>query len=123
MAILVLSGAWQGANAEKMHYLVTGANGPGFSSPDEVAAILEKGILPMFDALLELEAKGIIVAGGLPVGSRTFTFILKASSNEDADRIIRSLHAWGVFEWTVVPLQSIQGRADIERGVLKGLKK
>ena len=37
-------------------FMVTTADGPSFASPDEAAAILEKGILPMFDTLKQLKA-------------------------------------------------------------------
>jgi hypothetical protein len=50
-----------------MRYLVSGSEGPGFASPEEVAEVLEKGILPTFDALKKLEAKKRILAGGIPV--------------------------------------------------------
>jgi len=43
----------QGSNT----YLVVGSEGPGFTSPEEAIQILEKGILPTFDALMKLEKK------------------------------------------------------------------
>jgi len=55
-----------------MKYLVVGSEGPGFTSPEEVLAVLEGGILPTFDALMKLEAEKKILAGGLPVGDRAF---------------------------------------------------
>lgn len=84
--------------------------------------MLEKGILPTFEALLKLEEKGIIVAGGLPVGERTFTFVLKATSNEEADQILRKIPAWGVLNWKVMPLQSFKARSKMEKAVLADLK-
>ena len=80
-----------------MKYLVVGSEGPGFASPEEVVEVLEQGILPTFDALVKLETEKKIVAGGLPVGDRAFTFILEAPSNEEADRILREIPAWGVY--------------------------
>jgi hypothetical protein len=59
---------------------------------------LERGILPTFDALVKLEAERKIIAGGLPVWDRAFVFILEASSNEEADQILRSIPAWGVLK-------------------------
>ena len=38
-----------------MRYLVAGSEGPGFSSPEEAVHVLEKTVLPSFDALIELE--------------------------------------------------------------------
>jgi len=106
-----------------MRYLVTGSEGPGFASPEEAVEILEEVVLPTFDVLLKLEAQKKIVAGGLPVGDRAFVFIAEAGSNEELDRLLRSLPAWGVLEWHVTPLQSFAGRAAQERDVVKRFKK
>jgi hypothetical protein len=32
------------------------------------------------------------------------------------------MSAWGVFSWTVTPLQSLEGRVEMERKILKSLK-
>jgi hypothetical protein len=105
-----------------MRYLVVGSGGPGFGDPQEALDTLEKGILPTFEALLKLEKEQKIVAGGLPVGERAVVFVAEAPSNEDLDRMLRDLPAWGVLDWEVTPLQSFQGRADQEREVVKQLK-
>lgn len=102
-------------------YLVYATGGPGFKSPQEEHEILVKGIMPTFDALLALEEKKVIKAGGLPVGERAFVFIIEASSNDEADRIVRDIPAWGVFNWKIKPLQSIKGRAMKERAVIETL--
>jgi len=106
-----------------MRYLVSGSEGPGFASPEEAVEILEEVVLPTFDALRKLEAQKKIVAGGLPVGDRAFVFIAEAASNEELDRLLRSLPAWGVLEWHVTPLQSFAGRAAQERDLVKQFKK
>jgi len=106
-----------------MRYLVSGSEGPGFASPEEAVEILEEVVLPTFDALMKLEAQKKIAAGGLPVGDRAFIFIVEAASNEELDRLLRSLPAWGVLEWHVTPLQSFAGRAAQERDVVKRFKK
>jgi hypothetical protein len=106
----------------KTQYLVEATGGPGFATPQEAAAVLEGGILPGFDYLQKLQAAKTIVAGGLPVGERAFVFIIEASSNEDADHIIRGIPFWGVFRWKVTPLDSIADRAATERQVLTTLK-
>ena len=106
-----------------MRYLVSGSEGPGFASPEEAVEILEEVVLPTFDALMKLEARKKIAAGGLPVGDRAFVFIAEAASNEELDRLLRSLPAWGVLEWHVTPLQSFAGRAAQERDVVKQFKK
>ena len=105
-----------------MRYLVTGSEGPGYSSPEEVAEVWEHEILPTFDALMQFEKDGKVVAGGLPVGDRAFVFIVDADSNEELDVLLRSLPAWGVLKWQVTPLQSFAGRAVQERKVVSEIK-
>jgi len=104
-------------------YLVSGSGGPGFKSPKEIIMVLEKGILPTFEALAKLQKDKKILAGGLPVGDRAFVFIVKASSNHEVDMMLRQLPAWGVLNWEVTPLESFGGRESQERAILKQLKK
>jgi hypothetical protein len=53
----------QAAETQKMKYLVTASEGPGWSTPEEALKVLEKEVLPTFDILLKLEAENRIVAG------------------------------------------------------------
>ncbi len=118
----ILLGCFLSAPAAADQYLVTTTEGPGFAAPEEVIEVLEKGILPTFDMLIGMKSSGRIVAGGLPVGSRTFYLIVEAKSADELDRMLRDIPAWGVFSWEVTPLQSIEGRAEMERQILKSLK-
>lgn len=104
-----------------MKYLVTGANGPGFTSADQVRSILNDAVIPSFNILLQYERDGVIQAGGLPVGDRAIVFIIEAKSNEDLDRLLRRLPIWGSMDWEVTALQSFQGRMEIEQAVLNRL--
>ena len=121
LSCLLLSLCLSGHAAADL-FLVTTSEGPGFAAPEEVVEVLEKGILPTFDMLMELKAKKKIVAGGLPVGSRKFYLIVEAGSHDEIDRMLRDIPAWGVFSWKVTPLQSLEGRAEMERQILKSLK-
>ena len=105
-----------------MKYLVIASHGPGFASPEETVAVLEKQILPTFEFLLKLESEKTILAGGLPIADRAFVFVIEASSNEELDQLLRSIPAWGVLKWEVTPLQSFAGRAAQEREVIKQLR-
>jgi hypothetical protein len=105
-----------------MQYLVTGTGGPGFSSQEEVVAILEGVIIPGFDELMKLQKAGKILAGGLPVGERAFAFIAEAASNDEADQLVRHLPFWGALDWKVTPLQSFGERAAMERRIVKEIK-
>lgn len=104
-------------------YLVVASGGPGFTSPQEAITVLEKGILPTFDALQKMQKEGKILAAGLPAGDRAFLFIVQAASNDEVDNLIRDLPAWGALQWKVKALQSIEGRASRERQILEELKK
>ncbi|KTD53547.1 hypothetical protein Lsan_3957 [Legionella santicrucis] len=106
-----------------MMYLVTASQGPGFASNEETIAVLENGILATFDMLIQLERMKKIIAGGVLVGDRAFSFILDASSNDEVDQLLREIPGWGVLKWKVVPLQSFQSRANQERNLLTELKK
>jgi hypothetical protein len=105
-----------------MQYLVEGTGGPGFKSPEEVVEVLERAILPGFEHLIRLQAEKKILAGGLRVGERAFVFIVEAASNDEADQLVRGIPIWGVLEWKVTPLQSVEGRAEMERAVAKQIK-
>lgn len=105
-----------------MQYLVQASGGPGFTSPQETVAVLEKGILPTFEALLALQQEDTILAGGLPAGDRAFVFIAEADDNDEIDRLVRDLPAWGALDWRITPLQSFAGRAAVERVVLEQLQ-
>jgi hypothetical protein len=105
-----------------MKYLVTGSEGPGFTSPEEAVEVLEGSILPTFDVLLKLESDNKILAGGIPVGDRAIVFILEATSHEEADQLLRDLPAWGVLKWAVTPLQGFEERAKKERSVVEKIK-
>src|SRR3989304_6548807 len=106
-----------------MKYLVKGAGGPGFASPEEAVQVLEKIVLPSFDALLKLETEKKILAGGLPVGDRAFVFIVEASSHEEVDQLLRTIPMWGALNWEVTALQTFRGRASLERDMVEQIKK
>ena len=121
ISVLLLSLCISAPAAADM-FLVSTNDGPGFAAPEEVIDVLEKGILPTFDALIAMQAEKKIIAGGLPAGSRKFHMIVEADSHDEVDRMLRDLPAWGVFKWKVVPLQSIEGRAEMEKEILEALK-
>jgi hypothetical protein len=105
-----------------MQYLVEGARGPLPPSPELAIALLEGTVIPHFEYLIRLKAEGKMLAGGVPVGDRAFVCIIEAASNDEADRIIRDMPVWGLLEWKVTPLQSIEARAEMERKIMQELK-
>jgi hypothetical protein len=106
-----------------MMYFVSAVGGPGFASSEEALKILEKIILPSFDALIKLEGEKKILGGGLLVGERSFVFIMEASSNEELDEVLRKIPMWGSLDWEVTPLISFATRAATERQAVKEIKK
>jgi muconolactone delta-isomerase len=105
-----------------MQYLVEGARGPLPPSPEQAIALLEGTVIPHFEYMIRLKAEGKILAGGIPVGDRAFICIIEAASNDEADRIVRDMPVWGLVEWKVTPLQSVEARAEMERGVVQALR-
>ena len=105
-----------------MQYLVEGARGPLPPSPEQAIALLEQTVIPHFEYVLRLKTEGKILAGGVPVGDRAFVFIIEAASNDEADRIVRDMPAWGLLEWKATPLQSVEARAEMERKVVQSLR-
>jgi hypothetical protein len=106
-----------------MRYLVVGSGGPGFASRDETVEVLESVVLPSFTEIIRLEKEMKIIAGGLPVGDRSFVFIVEAKSNDELDRMLRRIPMWGTLDWEVTALQTFSGRAEQERQVVEELKK
>ena len=106
-----------------MKYLVVASEGPGFAMPEEAVEILQDTVLPTFKELIELEKGKRIIAGGLPVGDRSFVFIAEAKSNDELDQMLRRLPMWGELEWEVTALQTFSGRAKQERQAIRELKR
>ena len=105
-----------------MQYLVEATRGPLPASPEQMVALLEGTVIPHFDYMIRLRTEGKILSGGLPVGDRAFVCIIEAASNDEADRLVRDMPAWGLLDWKVTPLQSIEARAEMERKVVQTLK-
>ena len=105
-----------------MQYLVEAARGPLPPSPEQAIALLEGTVIHHFEYMIRLKAEGKILAGGIPVGDRAFVCVIEAASNDEADRIVRDMPAWGLVEWKVTPLQSVEARAEMERNVVQALK-
>lgn len=103
-----------------MKYLVKATYSPGYVLPEEAFQLLEKTILPSFDKLLEWEAAGLAM-GGLPVGERTFVFVMNAPSHENLDEMLRGLPMWGMMEWKTTPLTGFSARAALDRSTLETL--
>ena len=62
-----------------------------------------------------------VLVGGVLV-LLAFVFIIEAPSHDEADRIVRDMPAWGLLEWKVTPLQSVEARAEMERKAVQALR-
>jgi hypothetical protein len=98
----------------EMRYLVQATRGPSFTSVEQIIPVLENLILPGLKALVDLESRKVIVAGGVPVGQRSLVFIIEAVSHDALDAILQRLPLWPLLTWEVTPLQDFQARADHE---------
>jgi hypothetical protein len=106
-----------------MQYLVVSEpNEMGVLPPQQMAQLLEQMILPSLEVAVKKEAERKILAGGVFSGGRRGAFILEAASNEEAGDLLTSLPFWGLFNWTVTPLESYKHRIEVVRGMLKRLK-
>ncbi len=98
-----------------MRYLVKASAKSESNFAGNDVQILDTVVLPSFAMLANYEIERTILAGGLPVGERSLVMIAEADSNEELDQVLRSLPLWDRLEWSVTPLNSFKGRADVER--------
>jgi hypothetical protein len=105
-------------------YLVTGEFvDPGaLLPPQQLAQLIEKLVLPSFEAMAKLEEKKKILGGGLFAGARAGAFILDVASNSEVNQILQGLPFWGLVKWTVTPLQEYRERAADEKKAIEQMK-
>eukprot|EP01083_Nonionella_stella_P063159 164149_1 len=72
-------------------------------------------IEPSFKKLLEFEKQGTVLGTSLPLGSRTFKFFLKASSNKEADELVKSIPCWPVATVTMEAMTTLGDRYDQDK--------
>ncbi len=107
-----------------MQYLVTteASTDLGLLPPQQMAQLLEQVITPSIEAVIKLEKERKILAGGVPVGSRSGVLIVEAASNDELDRLLLSLPLWGLYKFNVTPLESFQDRLAQQGPMLERLK-
>lgn len=94
-----------------MLYLVQGTFlDPGLLiSPQQLAAVLEKMVLPSLKQLAELNHSGKIF-GGTRAGERGVSFIFDGETNKDVEAFLMGLPFWQHVQFHVTPLQSFDDR-------------
>ena len=95
-----------------MQYLVTAewidpmGNIP--SAPKDFAQVIDQAVVPSMEALAKLAAEKKILAGGVLSGSRAISFVVEASSNDEATELVQGVPFWIFMQWKVTPLESFQ---------------
>ncbi len=107
-----------------MQYLVTGeyVETGALLPPDQLVGMIRQVVIPSHDALVDLKAKGKLLAGGYSVGQRAGAFIFEADSNEELDAMLQGLPYWGIIKFKVTPLESVEGRGERDRQQVEQLE-
>ena len=107
-----------------MKYLVTMEliGTPPVASPQELVQWLEQMVIPSEEAVIKLEAKGKILAGGDLSGRRGSALIVEAASNEELTGLLDSIPEWPLLKVDVTPLDSFEERLARVRQHLERLK-
>lgn len=104
-----------------MLYLVefeaTDAGAP--ETPEQAVTLLEQLIVPSLESLAK---EGRIRSGGLRVGARAGVFIVYAKSHDEVTTLVRTIPAWGVWNWEVTPLESFSHRVGLEKKMIQTLR-
>eukprot|EP01083_Nonionella_stella_P124006 374048_1 len=72
-------------------------------------------IKPSFKKLLQFEKQEKVIGTSLPLGSRTFKFFLKASSNKEADVLVKSIPCWPVATVTMEAMTTLGDRYEQDK--------
>jgi len=106
-----------------MQYLVTMETiEPDPVAPEQLVGLSRQVVLPTHDALLNLKAEGKILTLGVPLGSRTWLFVVDADSHRELDELLVALPAWAITETKVTPLHPLEERAEYDRRFIERLE-
>ncbi len=106
-----------------MLYLVDMSLASHPKTPEEGLDLITISILPTLAASKELEAKGIIVAGGVKTGEIGFAMVLKVDSLEQLDEVVERLPIWPRMDTTVTPLSTFEVRESSTQKRLGDMKR
>jgi len=104
-----------------MRYLVTvdHADTAAPLSSQQTLQLIEQAVIPTLDACAQLESEHKMLAGGVMARTGSAILIVEAASNEELNRLVQRLPAWGALNVSVTPLQSFAERADQDRQALE----
>ena len=77
---------------------------------EQFREMIQKVVVPSFDLLLQFQAEGKILAGGMRASSPDLVFILDlpADSHLAVRRLLFQLPIFGHYRWEVTPLESFK---------------
>lgn len=106
-----------------MQYLVTMETiKPDPLPPEQLVELSRQAVLPTHDALLDLKAEGKILTLGVPVGSRSWLFVVDADSHKELDELLVDLPAWAITDTKVTLLHILEERAENDRRFIERLE-
>ena len=105
---------------KKILYLVSATSiEPG---PPVTSEHMEQMIIPSIDTCIKLREEGKILAGGVTVAGKAGVFIVDSESNEALSKLLMSLPFWGIMDWDIVPMESLEVRNETHRAMVAQLK-
>ncbi|MBJ6763925.1 hypothetical protein DRW03_30985 [Corallococcus sp. H22C18031201] len=81
------------------------------ASAEKAMRMLRDSVLPGLRKCAEWEQQGRILGGGSVVGEKASVVVMRAASNEELSRMLRSLPFWGLMRMKVTPLEGFAERA------------
>jgi Muconolactone delta-isomerase len=109
----------QERNLMDVFYLVEfEATQPG-ATREQTIERLDTVVIPTLERLGK-ESK--VRAGGITGTRLAGTFVVEAKSKDEVDEFVRTLPAWSIMQWKVIPLETFAHRADMEKKTVKELR-
>jgi hypothetical protein len=90
--------------------------------PPQLVQMVEKLVIPSFEALAKLQEHKKILGGGIVAGGRAGAFIVDVASNSELNRLLQELPFWGIISWKATPLQAFRERAADEQKAMDRIK-
>ena len=90
--------------------------------PKELMNRIEKSVFPSLETLQKLEKDRKILGGGVIAGRRAICCVVEANSNEEVAQIFHDLPIWGFCRTEIHPLETFEGRLNLDRKSLSKIK-
>ncbi len=88
-------------------------------SSEQTIQLVEQAVLPTLETCATLEQEHQILAGGVTARTGSGILIVEAQSNEELNRLVQRLPAWGMLKVAVTPLQGFAERAAQDRQAIE----